>query len=164
MAGTKLILNILLDANVTVARQAEKACRITCIIAEPAPSLSVVHTPLPIGTGNDSAKGDLSAATADATATSSVSSSSACAALAASNASSLEKQSERLTEETMVPVTYLFKTKHVQVLSSAHHNTTHVYMQLSCRISVLPTHFMCARVNNVSDLSVSGNGRLHIHS
>ena len=33
-AGTKLILKLLLDASVTIAKQAERASRLTCFIAE----------------------------------------------------------------------------------------------------------------------------------
>lgn len=33
-AGTKLILNVLLDASVTIAKQAERASRLTCFVTE----------------------------------------------------------------------------------------------------------------------------------
>jgi hypothetical protein len=112
-AGTKLILNVLLRGNVTVARQAEKACRLTCFVAETSPSSSAASTLASVGTGDVSAESDSTAVAEEGTGGSSAGAGAALAAESALAKSSSSTETEA-AEGKVVPITYLFKTKHIQ--------------------------------------------------
>jgi hypothetical protein len=113
-AGTKLILNVLLGGNVTVARQAEKACRLTCFVTEEtSPSSSAASTLASVGTGDVSAESDSTAVAEEGTGGSSAGAGAALAAESALAKSSSSTETEA-AEGKVVPITYLFKTKHIQ--------------------------------------------------